>query len=408
MEEDDIRGLEDEIRQRERENEAARVRQEQDIQTERDERRLREQRNERKQSESRLSKLLHKLNKIGNSLTHLQLKQRFKAARLRLLRTDNLKLAKYDISQSVLRLSPLLLYPAAYGMNCLFLAFISRYYALELVLGNALLKPYQSTIIILCIFLVPLFLLWADISLQSQWVAAQNRLAKGLWFSLAAFVCLIIPAIYIYTAWLNRDINAGETEASMNNVMLIIKGVVGLVVNILVLLGGLLLHEGKSLLIFLIRLSGLRLAISWLGFRIRRAQTRLVDGFNEFSRALSAYNSLLATGEQFQAAVNLPTKRALREQFGYDVIAEPSVGGSAGRTEESSNISGATNVRKVPLQQTEPPQNPKNNGAASNGDAGQQNQRTGRVNETVNQVENNGHDKSAVVFDGNGEDEVRP
>lgn len=412
MEEDDIRDLENEIIRRERENQESRARQDQAEQEAREEQRRRTERNERQSAVGRLSNLLHNLHATAHRLTHLQFKQRFKNARMRLMQIKNSTLANYDIGQLVLRLSPLLLYPAAYGMNCLFLAFISRFYALELVLGTALLKPYQSIIIVLCIFLLPLFLLWADISLQSQWVAAQNGAAKGLWFSLAAFVCLIIPAIYIYTAWLNRDVNAGETEASVNNVMFMIKGVVGLVVNILILLGGRLLHEGKSLLIFLIRLLGLRLAVNWLGFRIRRAQTRLVDTFNEFSRALSAFNSPLATAEQFHTAIDLPTRRALRAQFGYDVIDERNGGESTTETEESPLVSGTTNIREAQphrQRQTETSAGAENSGAAvSNQNTGQQNQQTGSTDEAVNQAENNGRGDSGVVFDGNGEDEVRP
>lgn len=404
----DIHDTESEIQRQERENRETQLRRDQAESSNRAAQQERLQNGSRQRSEAQLVGSLRRLNKTGNRVSYLQIKRRLKTAQLKLSQLKNSALAKYDIGQIVLRLSPLLLYPAAFGMNCLFLAFISRYYARELVLDNALLKPHQATIILISIILLPLFLLWMDISLQSQWVAAQGKFAKGLWFTLAAIVCLIIPAIYIYTAWLNRDVNAGETEASVNNIMLLIKGAIGLIVNILVLLGGHLLHEGKSLLIFLLRISGMRLWLNWLHFRIRRAQTRLVDTFNEFNRALNAFNNPLPVAGAFQAAIDLPTRQALREQFGYEVVAEPNTGGTSSETGQAVNDQGRSNAHTEAPQDPRPTRAENNGNGASNANDRQEGPQTETVKQTQANAQDNAQDHRGIVFNGYGEEEVRP
>lgn len=402
----DIRDIESEIQRQERENRETQERRDRAETVDNAVRQERLQNTSRQRSEASLSRLLHRLNKTGNLVSHLQLKRQLKTARLKLSQVKNSTLAKYDLGQIVLRLSPLLLYPAMFGMNCLFLAFISRYYAQELLLDNALLKPYKATIILASIVLLPLFLLWMDISLQSQWVAAQSKTAKGLWFALATVVCLIIPAIYVCTAWLNRDVTAGETEASVNNIMLLIKGAVGLIVNILVLLGGHLLHEGKSLLIFLLKISGSRLSLNWLQFRIRRAQAYLVDTFNSFNRALTVFNNLSSATGRFQAAIDLPTRLALRKQFGYEVVAEPrsdGAGAAQARDESQPFEAGHTPPKTGQSRQT---------GASSiatsdvheghrpfEAKAGEGPAEKSRETATAS---------NGTIFDGYGEEEVRP
>lgn len=403
----DIRDTENEIQRQERENREAQERRDRTEQAGKAARQERLENATRQRSEASVSTLLKRLNRTGNLISHLQLKRQLKTARLKLSQVKNSVLAKYDVGQIVVRLSPLLLYPATFGMNCLFLAFISRYYAHELLLDNALLKPYKATIILVSIILLPLFLLWMDISLQSQWVAAQSKAAKGLWFALAAVVCLVIPAIYIYTAWLNRDVNAGETEASVNNIMLLIKGAVGLVVNILVLLGGRLLHEGKSLLIFLLKISGTRLALNWLQFRIRRAQTYLVDTFNDFNRALTIFNNLSPLTGSFQAAIDLPTRHALREQFGYEVIAEPrSDRTRPAQARDNSKRSEAGSVPPNTGQSQEP--GPASTDSGSDVKGGHRSSVAGAANEAPEKLPDTAKAANGTIFDGYGEEEVRP